>query len=76
MDSILPWSTSAITIMPFFATSDLSALLTSSNDLSDEIVTRSPVKEVFEAADLSPTLAMLTMAPKTTLRKCDCTFIC
>jgi len=62
----LPWFTSAITIMPFFATKDLTALLRSSNGLSDAIVTRSPLNDVFEAAK-----ARLTIAPSMIVRECE-----
>jgi len=67
IESILPWFTSAITtIMPFFATNDLTALLRSSNGLSDAIVTRSPLNDVFEAAK-----ARLTIAPSMIVRECE-----
>ncbi|MGH9158687.1 MAG: hypothetical protein ACRD2X_01705 [Vicinamibacteraceae bacterium] len=39
----MPWSTSAITTMPFFATSDLMASRTCSNDLPDATLARAVV---------------------------------
>src|SRR6516162_1797261 len=50
MESILPWSTSAMIIMPFLATSDFTAFVTSSNDLLEDTVTRSPLNESGAAA--------------------------
>jgi hypothetical protein len=76
MDSILPWLISAITIMPFFVISVLTALVTCSNDLSDATVTRSPLNDVFEPAKLRPTLAAPTIAASTILRNETVEFIC
>lgn len=58
MESILPWLTSAMTIMPFLATSVFTALLTSSNDLLEATVTRSAVKVA-----LAPKLTLIAATP-------------
>ena len=60
----------------FFATSDLTALVTCSKDLSDATVTRSPLNKVFEPAKLRPTLARLTIAVRRVLRIETVEFIC
>ena len=49
IESIWPWFTSAMTIMPFLATSDFSASTTCSYDLLESTVTRVPAKVVSDA---------------------------